>query len=368
MKCPLMCLGNTKLIKESTDIPPCHHTKETDESIEECVDWLMMNCAAVTTRAQAAKQKEMESTPSDDPEPDSRIEDVVVLSEISNIQTSDPDIAPILQLKKNGSDYPDYRCISGESLSVKALRQHWRHLIVKDGILFRKLEVQGKPTRMQLVLSRVVRQQVLQKLHSDPASGHLGMQKTLERVKARFYWVGWRRDTMRFISYCEPCNVIKHPHKKRRVPLTQQLFGEAFERVSIDIIGPLRQTVRGFAYVLTMEDNFTKWVEAAPLKTMETSEICDAIIRELISRFGCMYLLHSDRGPQFVSHLYASLLQKLGVNKSLTTPYNPKSNGLVENFNKILKSMIKTYVYDHRESVGDWDLMLPLGLPLISSQ
>ncbi|XP_064639557.1 uncharacterized protein LOC135495071 [Lineus longissimus] len=348
--------------KENTDIPPCQHTKDTDESIEETVDWLMMDCAAVTTRSQAAIQREQQSIPTDKPPPISILENIITLSEVANIQASDPDIAPILQLKKNGSDYPDYRYISGETLSVKALRQHWRHLLVEDGILFRRLEVQGKPARKQLVLPRTVRYQVLEKLHSDPASGHLGMQKTFERVKARFYWVGWRRDTMRFISHCEPCNVMKHPHKKRRVPLTQQLFGEAFERVSVDIIGPLRQTVRGFSCVLTMEDNFTKWVEAAPLKTMETTEVCNAIIRELISRFGCMYLLHSDRGPQFVSHLYASLLQKLGVNKSLTTPYNPKSNGRVENFNKILKSMMKTYIYDHRESVGDWDSMLPLFL------
>ncbi|XP_064619493.1 uncharacterized protein LOC135482939 [Lineus longissimus] len=111
-----------------------------------------------------------------------------------------------------------------------------------------------------------------------------------------------------------------------------------------------------------MEDNFTEWVEAAPLKTVETEEVCNAIIRELVSRFGCMYILHSDRGPQFISNLYASLLQKLGIDKSLTTPYNPKYNGLVENFNKILKSMIKTYTYDHKESVGDWNVMLPIFL------
>ena len=279
-----------------------------------------------------------------------------------NLQITDPDIGPILQLKLSGSDYPSYRTVSGESLSVKVLRQHWRHLFVENGILYRRLVVPDKPTRTQLVLPRTLKRGIMEKLHSDPCAGHLGIQKSAERIKPGFYWVGWRNDVVRFVSHCETCNIIKHPHKKRRVPLTQQLFGEAFERVSIDIIGPLRRTPRGYQYALTLEDNFTKWVEAAPLKTLDTEEVCNAIIRELISRFGCMYILHSDRGPQFVSHLYASLLQKLGIDKSLTTPYNPKSNGLVENFNKILKSMIKTYVHDHKESVGDWDIMLPIFL------
>jgi transposase InsO family protein len=132
--------------------------------------------------------------------------------------------------------------------------------------------------------------------------------------------------------------------------------------VSIDLIGPLKETPRGYRYAVTIEDNFTKWVEAAPLRTMETEEVCQAVIREFVSRFGCMYILHSDRGAQFISKIYSCLLEKLGVTRSLTTPYNPKSNGLVENFNKILKSMLKTYVYDHRESTGEWDTMLPIFL------
>ncbi|XP_064633648.1 uncharacterized protein LOC135491606 [Lineus longissimus] len=74
-----------------------------------------------------------------------------------------------------------------------------------------------------------------------------------------------------------------------------------------------------------MEDNFTKWVEATPLRTMETEEVCNAIIKDLVSRFGCMYIIHSDRGAQFVSSLYTALMKKLGVDKTLTTAYNPKT-------------------------------------------
>jgi transposase InsO family protein len=348
-------------LKESTDVPPCVHTKTTDESVENSVDGLMWDCKAVTTRAQT-RLNYQEPTPQIVPDINDEQPGKFLIADIANLQNCDPDIAPIFQLKLTSPEYPSYRSISAESLNVKALRQHWRNLIVENGILYRRLEVPNKPTRIQLVLPRTLREETMEKLHSAPSSGHLGTHKTLERIKARFYWVGWRRDVLRFVSHCETCNIIKRPHKKQHVPLTQQLFGEAFERVSIDIIGPLRETPRGFRYALTMEDNFTKWVEAAPLKTLETEEICNAIIRDLVSRYGCMYIIHSDRGAQFVSKLYGSLLQKLGIDRSLTTPYNPKSNGLVENFNKILKSMLKTYVHDHKESVGEWDTMLPIFL------
>ncbi|XP_064653071.1 uncharacterized protein LOC135503425 [Lineus longissimus] len=68
----------------------------------------------------------------------------------------------------------------------------------------------------------------------------------------------------------EACNVIKRPHKKIPVPLTQQLFGEALERVSIDLIGPLKETSRGYRYAVTIEDNFTKALSSVHGSTGET--------------------------------------------------------------------------------------------------
>ena len=365
-------VGSTRKfhLKEATTVPRCVHTKNTDENIEDEVDKLMISCGAVTTRAQARQLKNVQPPPNsategehknpiknDTPPPFN-----FPYNDLPNLQLADPDIAPILQLKLAGADYPAYKSISGESLSVKTLRQHWRHLYVDNGILYRKLVIPGREDRHQIVLPRTLRHTIMYQLHSQPTSGHLGVIKSMERVKQRFYWVGWRRDMTRFVSHCESCNVVKRPHKKIPTPLTQQLFGEAFERVSIDLIGPLKETSRGFRYAVTIEDNFTKWVEAAPLRTMETEEVCQAVIKEFVSRFGCMYILHSDRGAQFVSQIYACLLDKLGISRSLTTPYNPKSNGLVENFNKVLKSMLRTYIYDHKESTGQWDVMLPIFL------
>ncbi len=125
---------------------------------------------------------------------------------------------------------------------------------------------------------------------------------------------------MRYVSHCTTCKTVKRPHTKHKVPL----FCKAFERISIDLIGPLPRTRRGCRFAVTMECNFTKWVEVGPHRMEETIEIADAIFRELVSRFGCRYILHSDRGPQFTSQVYNTLLKKLDVTHSLTTAYNPK--------------------------------------------
>ena len=139
-------------------------------------------------------------------------------------QLTDPDIGQILQLKETSNEYPDYRAVSAESRSVL---QHWRHLFVNRRVLYRRVEKEDQ-SYVQLVLPGVLKPVALHQLHNCPTAGNLGTYKTLERIKRRFYWVGWRRNVIRYVSHCTTCNTVKRTHTKQKVPLTQQLFCEAF--------------------------------------------------------------------------------------------------------------------------------------------
>jgi hypothetical protein len=47
--------------------------------------------------------------------------------------------------------------------------------------------------------------------------------------------------------------------------------------VGMDIIGKLPETLRGYRYVLTVTDYFTKYVEFFPLKDKKAEGVCQAI-------------------------------------------------------------------------------------------
>ena len=49
----------------------------------------------------------------------------------------------------------------------------------------------------------------------------------------------------------------------------------------------------------------------------------------------------SDRGPQFRSKLFDEICRLLGVDTVKTTSYNPKSNGIVERMQRVLKNSLK---------------------------
>ena len=92
------------------------------------------------------------------------------------------------------------------------------------------------------------------------------------------------------------------------------------------------------------------------MPNMEAATVARIIVEQVIARFGVPYTIHSDQGAQYESQLFSQMCQLLGIKKTRTTPYHPKSDGMVERFNKTLASMLRAYVGDHQR---DWDTHLP---------
>ena len=88
------------------------------------------------------------------------------------------------------------------------------------------------------------------------------------------------------------------------------------------------------------------------MPNMEEATVARIIAEQVIARFGVPYTIHSDQGAQYESQLFSQMCQLLGIKKTRTTPYHPKSDGMVERFNKTLVSMLRAYVDDHQSGWG----------------
>lgn len=89
---------------------------------------------------------------------------------------------------------------------------------------------------------------------------------------------------------------------------------------------------------------------------MESRTVAKIIVEEVIVRFGVPCFIHSDQGRQFESNLFKEMCVLLGIEKTRTSPYHPKSDGMVERFNRTLDAMLNAYVSDHQKN---WDSHLP---------
>ena len=105
---------------------------------------------------------------------------------------------------------------------------------------------------------------------------------------------GMSEDVSRWLTLCRDCGEHKPASAPHRVPLTQMAVGVPSERIAIYFIGPIPHSAGENKYVLVVEDNYTKWVEAFPIPDKEALTIADKLVTEVFCRFGCPR--HKGRG------------------------------------------------------------------------
>ena len=292
---------------------------------------------------------------------------VIKLSETGNrvemrkAQLDDPTLRPVIEALERGTK-PTKEEMSPLSYKTKVLLGHWGQLVMRDGVLFRKWESENsRTTRDRLVLPKQKVNEVLEELHSGSFGGHLGSNKTLKNAQMRYYWVGMKDDVRSFIRQCTACNKRKSHGKKRRAPLKQRRSGSPMERIALDILGPLPTTYDGNKYILVVADYYTKFVEAYAIPDEQAHTVAQKLVEEFVCRYGVPNEIHSDQGRNFESNLFKEVCALLGIKKTRTTPYNPKSDGMVERFNRTLLGMLVTMI-DPNENQQDWDRHIPFAL------
>lgn len=273
------------------------------------------------------------------------------MDELSQAQLADRELSRIIDCKK---------CADSVMPADPELQKYasvWNQLQVQGTRLVRIPPAYSDAAcQVQVVLPQSMVPQVLEQLHNVSTGGHLGVQKLQGKVKDRFYWPGWFTDVKAWVKDCVDCGSHKTQGKQPCAPLQSSVASRPFERVALDIMGPLPETPEKNKYILVVGDYFSKWTEAFPLPNQEAHTIAKVLTEEWVCRFGAPRSIHSDQGRNFESTLFKELCRLLHIHKSRTSPYHPQSDGLIERFNRTLLSMLSLFVEDNQLN---WDKLLP---------
>lgn len=106
------------------------------------------------------------------------------------------------------------------------------------------------------------------------------------------------------------CVTFLYPSAKYRLYQYEAFLqvSEPWTVIGLDLVGPLKETLRGHKYIMSMTDLYTKWVAAAPLRSKTAWEVCGALIKKLYS-FGMVQKIITDQGKEFVNEVRSFLHQ-----------------------------------------------------------
>ena len=205
--------------------------------------------------------------------------------------------------------------------------------------------------RKRALVPRQLREDLMRSRHSGPFGGHFATSKVYGALADSWYWEGMYQDVEDFCRNCPQCVIVSGCGRHNKPPLHPIPVQRPFQIVGVDIMD-LPTTQQGNKHVVVFQDFFTKWPLVYPVPDQKATTLVQLLTKEVIPFFGVPEALLSDRGANLLSHLMRDVCGMLGIEKLNTTAYHPECNGMVERFNRTLKSMLRK----HADQFGcQWD-------------
>lgn len=207
-------------------------------------------------------------------------------------------------------------------------------------------------------LDESVQEQLIREHHESAIGGHRCVDTTVDRIKqAGYVWPKMKKDVEEIVKKCESCQKMKNS-RKAKLPMTlTDTPGYPWQKVALDVVGPLDRTLSGNTCILTVQCNFTKFMQAFPIPDQTAETIAKVLIDDVVSTFSMPEVILTDQGTNFGSKLFKNLCKLLKIKKIRTSAYRPQSDGSLERYHRVLKDYLRHFA---NENADNWDEFVKL--------
>jgi len=202
-----------------------------------------------------------------------------------------------------------------------------------------------------------LRLSLLHDAHDSAIAGHFGFEKTYGHLHSRFFWPSMAKDTRLYVQTCESCQRCK-PSNQAPAGLLQPLPipDRPWQTVTMDFVGPLPKTPRGYNAITVFVDKLSKQVHFVPSHTEDTaSQVARIFFDNIFRLHGMPTTVVSDRDTKFTSRFWKELSRLMDVHLAMSIAFHPQTDGQTERANRTLITMLRAFV-DQRQT--NWDLLL----------
>lgn len=181
----------------------------------------------------------------------------------------------------------------------------------------------------KLIIPKTLRYDIMTTIHS----GHLGIQRCVNRARAIVFWLKMHEDIQKFVEHCSICQSFQ-PAKPREPLIIKTIPTLPWEIVATDLFNFHSDT-----YILIV-DSYSGFYDFALLNQTTSSEVIEKL-KIWFATHGIPSVLESDNGPQFSSKEFAEFAKSWDLQHQTSSPCYPRANGLAERYVQTAKSLLK---------------------------
>jgi len=197
---------------------------------------------------------------------------------------------------------------------------------------------------VQLVIPKELQAELLEACHDDLYSGHFGFTRTNNEIRQRYFWPNMYSSIKTYCEQCGNCQTRKNQHRKLKAPMVSLPVTGPYDRVAVDLMGPLPLTTNGNKFIAVFTEYLTKYAIAEAIPDASAETVAKVFVQSVVLKFGAPLSLLTDRGANFLSELMLKICQICATRKINSSSYHPQTDGLTERFNKTLATFISMYL------------------------
>uniref|UniRef100_A0A5S6R443 RNA-directed DNA polymerase n=1 Tax=Trichuris muris TaxID=70415 RepID=A0A5S6R443_TRIMR len=176
---------------------------------------------------------------------------------------------------------------------------------------------------------------------------HQEIIRTKARLRELYWWPAMHAQVELFVRNCSTCQQMDKTVTSFHPPLQPVPLPSAeWEKLGIDIVGPLNGMPYTQRFAVTMIDYYSKWPEVYFYQRATTKDVLN-FLHEVFSREGYPTEVVTDNGTQFTSYEFKRFLKECGIRHCRTSLYYPQANGEIERFNRVLKDTLQAATIGH---------------------
>lgn len=258
-----------------------------------------------------------------------------------------PDIDMVQEQAKDEAIVEIITSLKKEKASASTEKKH----IMVDDVLYYISNVDDDPS-LRLYIPEQLKNSVVMQYHDH--NGHMGIDKTFEAIKQKYYWPNAYKELYDYVSKCITCQArimrkIKPPVQETGIP------PYPFAKVGLDLSGPYPTSLSGNKYIIGFIDLYSGYPEAFPVPDKSADNIVHLLIEEIFPRHGSVLEIVTDNGTENVNRKMRETLQELNINHVTTSYYHPQGNAKIERFHRTMHDVLSKKLKDNVET---WDVYL----------
>ena len=197
-----------------------------------------------------------------------------------------------------------------------------------------------------LAIPEVCVDQIIALYHSSLFAGNQGVIKTYLTMSDKFFIPDLKYYLRSYIKGCHICQLsnkdkIPNRHFQRRINLNYK----PLSRLSMDL-KVMPKSYRGHKFILCVTDEITNYLITMSIYQARSEEICDALMDNVISKYGIPEYLIMDQDSSFMSTIMNHLFRRLNIKIKTIAPFNHKSLQ-VEHGIKSLSTILTKHLTEH---------------------